>query len=122
MENNFLEHISFGMWVMYFLGVLTLFGYSWTVSKESKGVKKYYKLTVPNIIFHLTASLMVFFSWEETGEMLIKKLVTDFDFSNGWHFVFSGLTGMFGSFMVAGLLELGRNLKNWILRAFKGKQ
>lgn len=104
------EHITPIMWVMFVLGLITLFSYCWRVSSNSKGVKKYMTLSMPNVLFHVIASFMVFLTLEETGEYLISKFLTDFEPGKIYHLSLSGLTGMFGSFLVALILELGSKI------------
>ena len=109
-ELIYLQHIDFGMWLLFILGVAALFAYSWKTSNETKGVRKYLNLSLPNILFHLVASIMVFLTLEETGEYLIKKFLPEFNPSQAYHYTLSALTGMFGSVFVAWILEIGKKL------------
>ena len=105
MEANFLNHISLGMWVMFGLGILSVIMYSWTTIDEHNGVKKYFKLTIKNVLFHIVASFMVFICLEELSEKIIDIWIPILKGSGPYHFSMSGLVGMFGSALVAWIME-----------------
>jgi MFS superfamily sulfate permease-like transporter len=106
------DHIDTAMWILFALGVAALLTYSWKTANDSKGLKKYLILSVPNIVFHVIASIIVFLTLEETGEHIIRYFLTDFDPGQPYHYTLSALSGMFGSMFLALIFELGKIIIN----------
>lgn len=106
---TFLEHITLGMWVMFVLGILSIVVYSWKTPDSDHGTKKYFKLTIKNLIFHLVSSLMVFIAIEEVSDVIISNFIPILSGDSTYHFVVSGLTGMFGSYLVAWVIEKSKS-------------
>ena len=102
---EFLKHISLEMWAMFALGIVTVILFSWVTIDQNKGVQRYFKLTVKNVLFHVVASLMVFITVEELSNTLIEAYVPVLKDSGTYHLTLSGLIGMFGSWLVAWVIE-----------------
>lgn len=109
-EIKFLEHITSGMWVMFLLGFLAIIGYSLKSEDSEEGTKKYFKLTWKNIAFHLVASLMVFIAIEELGSVLISNYIPALNSSVTYYYTMSALSGMFGSYLVAWVIEKAKSI------------
>jgi hypothetical protein len=109
-ESTLFEQITPMMWLMFALGLICVFIYSWKISRESKGIKKYMTLSFPNVAFHIIASFMVFLTLEETGEYFIRQWLTDFKAGELYHLTLSSLSGMFGSAVIALIFELSKRI------------
>lgn len=105
MEHNFLDNIDMGMWIMFGLGILSVITFSWKTQDSEKGVRKYFKLTVKNVIFHIIASLMVFLALGEIGDRILETWFPAMSGNGTYNMMLSGLTGMFGSALVALIIE-----------------
>lgn len=109
MEYNFLDHIDTGMWIMFALGILSIVTFSWKTPDSEKGVKKYFRLTFKNVVFHIIASLMVFLALGEIGGRIIENWFPAMSGNGTYNMMLSGLTGMFGSALVALIIEKSKN-------------
>lgn len=114
MENTIIGHITYDMLIAFCFGIASLFLYAWKRKKESNGytIKRYMVLSVPNILFHIIASLMVLWVLHEISEVIISNFMPSLNGSGTYHAVLACLTGMFGSVLVARVLELGRKRLN----------
>lgn len=100
------EHITAKVTVAFTLGIASLFLYAWKSTTENK----YMKLTVQNILFHIIASFMVLLGLNEISEVIIDNYIKVLDGSNTYYFTLACLTGMFGSVLVAYILEKGKKI------------
>lgn len=110
MEIDFLQSIQLEMWIVFVLGILTVITYSWKSGNRDNGVKKYFKLTIKNVLFHVISSTMVFLCLGELGEVIIKNWIPALKDAGGYYLVLSGLTGVLGSALVAWVIEIGKKL------------
>ncbi len=115
MEKIIIAHISQSMLITFFLGLICLFLYCWKTSKENNigyTTQPYMRLTWPNVVFHLIASFLVLMLLNEISEILIDNFIPVLKGSEFYHNTLAALTGLFGSRLVAFVLEKARKIRN----------
>lgn len=115
MEQVIFNHITYEMLLAFMLGIISLFVYAWKTSTDNSlgySVNKYMRLTPSNITFHFIASIMVLLGLHELSEALISNFIPALDASKTYHYALSALTGMFGSRLIAWILEKTRKKLN----------
>lgn len=116
-ENIIIGHITLSMLVAFTLGIACLFVYAWKTSAEQLqgySTKRYMRLTLPNVVFHFVASLLVFWILHEISEIIIQNFIPALNGNSLYHNTLSALTGMFGSVLVAKVFEIARKKQNTI--------
>mgnify|MGYP000197484209 CR=1 FL=1 len=106
MKTTIFAHITIEMIIAFTLGISCLFLYTWKSSTDNK----YMKLTLPNVLFHFVASVMVFLGLHELGEIIIENYIPVLKGNNSYHYTLACLTGMFGSVLVAWVLTKRNNI------------
>lgn len=105
MENIFFGEITYSMLVSFTFGVACLLLYAAT-RKEAKN--PYMVMNVLNIIFHIVASFLVLYLLQEINAVLIDNYFPTLKGGSTYNLTLSALIGMFGSVLVAMILEVGK--------------
>ena len=110
-----LGHITQGMIIAFVLGMLTLLTYAWKKRNEYKskeGYSRYMVINLPNSLFHVIASFLVLFVLDEISEVLIENYIPVLKTSQFYRLTLAGLTGMFGSVLIAIIFEKVNAIRN----------
>lgn len=111
MENIVFGHITLSMLVSFLLGILCLFLYCWKTNQASDKTNRYMNLTVPNILFHLVASFLVLNILHEISGVVIENFIPALKTDNIYHNTLAALTGMFGSVLVAWVIDKSKKFR-----------
>lgn len=119
MENTVLFHLTAPMIVAYIMATVAVFAYGWKKHQEEEAsgykVHKYLRPSWPNLVFNLSAGLIILLALDGLGDVVLSYLREEYpklSFTSGLHTALAGLSGLLGGPLVGWVIEKGRKRLN----------